>query len=79
MIPPTARTSTASAAPGSVIVIGYTDDGLLKIRAACGNRRYTARVIEIDPVLVAREATQRETTLGYPVEPVAPRQEKETQ
>lgn len=61
-----------SKGPKLGLVIGETDDGLLKIRTACGARRYCARVVEIEPEFIAREASEREAALGYPVGPVPP-------
>jgi len=54
------------------LVIGETDDGLIKIRTACGGRRYCSRVVEIAEEYIAREASAREAVLGHPVDPVPP-------
>jgi nitroimidazol reductase NimA-like FMN-containing flavoprotein (pyridoxamine 5'-phosphate oxidase superfamily) len=52
------------------LVISETDDGVLTIRTAVGNRRYCAMPIQVSKDLVAREATAREAVLGHPIGPV---------
>lgn len=56
------------------IVIEETDD-TITVRTACGKRRYNSRPVTVPRDLVAREATEREAYLGYPVSPVPPRAE----
>lgn len=54
------------------LVIRETDDGVVTIRTACGNRRYCARAVEVKKEWVAREATAREAIIGHPIHPVPP-------
>lgn len=59
------------------IVIEETDDAIT-VRVACGHRRYGMQPVTVPKDLVAREATAREASLGYPVGPVPPRPEVES-
>jgi hypothetical protein len=54
------------------MVVSETGDDVT-VRVACGRRRYCATPLTVSRDLVAREATEREVNLGYPVEPVPPR------
>lgn len=54
------------------LVLEETDD-TITVRTACGKRRYNSHPVTVPKELVAREATEREAALGYPVDPVPPR------